>query len=111
MAKKKESAKPPEKMKFEEAMDELERIVGQMEEGGLTLEDNIDKFERGIRLSQACAKQLEKAELKVEKLTRTASGEIEVVPFEDEKDEDQTAANGDEPTEQPSSPRDEGLLF
>jgi len=111
MAKKKESAKPPEKMKFEEAMDELERIVGQMEEGGLTLEDNIDKFERGIRLSQACAKQLEKAELKVEKLTRTASGEIEVVPLDAEDEEHETPPSNDESDEKPSSPAEEGLLF
>jgi len=111
MAKKKESAKPPEKMKFEEAMDELELIVGQMEEGGFSLDESIDKFERGIRLSQVCAKQLEKAELKVEKLTRTASGDLEVVPLDAGDEEDETPPSNDESDEEPPSPADEGLLF
>ena len=111
MAKKKENAKPPEKMKFEEAMDELEQIVGQMEEGGFSLEESIDKFERGIRLSQVCAKQLEKAELKVEKLTRAASGDLEVAPLDDEDEDDKTALSDDESDETPSSPTEEGLLF
>jgi len=108
MAKKKENSKPIDKMKFEEAMEELEGIVGQMEEGGLTLEESIDKFERGVRLSQVCAKQLEKAELKVEKLIRRDDGQLRVEPFEDEADETES----DEVQEEKSdAPPEEGLLF
>ncbi len=105
MAKKKDTATPLEKMKFEEAMDELEKIVGEMEEGGLTLEESIDKFERGIKLSQICAKQLEKAELKVDKLTRAADGGIESEPFETDAGDD-----GPEKTDEEDGPK-EGMLF
>ena len=111
MAKKKESGTPPEKMKFEEAMEELEQIVGQMEEGGLTLEESIERFERGIRLSQVCAKQLEKAELKVEKLTQSVSGKLEIERFDDKGVENEESAADDEPEEKPRSPADEGMLF
>ncbi len=111
MAKKKETAKPAEKMKFEDAMEELELIVKQMEEGGLTLEESIERFERGIRLSQVCSKQLEEAELKVEKLTKSVSGELEVEPFENEGAEADDTEAGDQSEEESRPPADEGLLF
>ena len=76
MAQKKKSAKSPEELKFEDAMAELELIVKEMEEGGLTLEESIEKFERGIKLSEACSKKLEEADLKVEKLMRGTDGDI-----------------------------------
>jgi len=107
MAKKKETGKPPEKMKFEEAMEELEQIVEQMEEGGLTLDESIEKFERGMRLSQVCSRQLQKAELKVEKLARASSGELEVSQY----DEEQTAESNEQQDERSEQTGEEGLLF
>ena len=60
------SAKPPD---FERALDELERLVKQMEEGELSLEDSLKTFERGMDLSRTCQKALDEAEQRVRILT------------------------------------------
>lgn len=62
---------PPEdaeEMPFEEAIEELEGIVEDLEDGDLPLEDAMDRFERGLGLVKACRSKLEQAELKVEEL-------------------------------------------
>ena len=53
-------------MKFEEALKRLEKIVEELEDGSLSLDDSLDKYEEGIKLSKACAKKLEVARKKVE---------------------------------------------
>ena len=53
-------------MKFEEALKKLEKIVGDLENGDLPLDEALEKYEEGIRLSKACAKKLEVARKKVE---------------------------------------------
>lgn len=55
---------------FEAGLEELEQIVKQMESGDLPLERALDLFERGVRLSDECRKQLEEAETRVETLVR-----------------------------------------
>lgn len=79
MPEKKVEAKPPS---FEEGLQQLETIVKEMEGGELPLERALDLFERGMKLSEACRKQLEEAETRVEILTRRA-GEMQPQPFED----------------------------
>ena len=54
---------------FEDALNELDSIVGRMESGGRTLEESLDDFERGIKIVKICRKYLKDAELKVESLT------------------------------------------
>jgi len=61
-------------LKFEEALNRLNSIVGRLEEGELTLEDSLALFEQGQLLAAHCNHLLEQAELKVEALT--ADGEI-----------------------------------
>ena len=53
---------------FETGLDELERVVKEMESGDLPLERSLELFEKGMTLSEACRKQLEEAETRVEKL-------------------------------------------
>jgi exodeoxyribonuclease VII small subunit len=53
---------------FEAGLDELERVVKEMESGDLPLERSLELFEKGMALSEACRKQLEEAETRVEKL-------------------------------------------
>jgi len=65
---------------FEAGLQELENIVKEMETGELPLERAIALFEQGMKLSEACRKQLEEAETRVEILTRRA-GEIQAQPF------------------------------
>lgn len=53
---------------FEEQLAELEKLVDQLEQGDLTLEQSVALFERGVRLSNACKAQLAKAESRVQVL-------------------------------------------
>ncbi len=55
---------------FEAGLQELERIVKEMESGELPLERALDLFEKGMELSATCRKQLEEAETRVEILMR-----------------------------------------
>lgn len=59
----------PDKMTFEEALRELEATVHRLEEGGLTLEEAIALYERGVGLVQRCQEILNEAELQVQQLT------------------------------------------
>jgi exodeoxyribonuclease VII small subunit len=55
---------------FEAGLEELERIVKEMESGDLPLEKALELFEKGMELSSSCRKQLEEAETRVEILVR-----------------------------------------
>lgn len=50
---------------FEEQMETLEKIVGELEKGELNLDDSVSKFEEGIKISKECNKILEEAEKKI----------------------------------------------
>jgi exodeoxyribonuclease VII small subunit len=77
-------AKPVES--FETCLDELEKVVKQLEAGDLPLERSLELFERGMNLSEACRKQLEEAETRVEMLIRR-EGKISAEPFRPERSE------------------------
>jgi len=73
---------PPIKMRkaedpidFEKKINELEKIVDDMEKGSLSLEDSLKFFEDGIKITRECQQALKDAELKVEILTK-GSGEL-----------------------------------
>jgi exodeoxyribonuclease VII small subunit len=69
---------------FEACLDELEKVVKELEAGDLPLERSLELFERGMGLSEACRKQLEAAETRVEMLVRK-EGKLSVEPFRPEK--------------------------
>jgi exodeoxyribonuclease VII small subunit len=69
---------------FEASLDELEKVVKELEAGDLSLERSIQLFERGVSLSDACRKQLEEAETRVEMLIRK-EGKLVAEPFRPEK--------------------------
>lgn len=56
---------------FEAAMAELEKLVTQMEDGELSLDDSLKAFERGVMLTRQCQQALSQAELRVQALTDT----------------------------------------
>ncbi len=68
-------------IKFEEALKKLEKIVSELEEGNLSLDDSLKKYEEGIRLAALCSKKLEAAKKKVEILVKKEGGKIELEPF------------------------------
>ena len=75
------------KEKFEEALQKLEAIVAQMEEGDLHLEETLKAFEEGVRLARFCASKLDEAERKVEKLMRDQAGKLQTTSFSEEEDD------------------------
>jgi exodeoxyribonuclease VII small subunit len=68
---------------FEAGLEQLENIVKEMETAELPLDRALELFERGVKLSAACRKQLEDAETKVEILMKRA-GEVQPQPFNSE---------------------------
>ena len=69
---------------FESSMDELEKVVKELEGGDLSLDRSLELFERGMNLSDICRKQLEEAETRVEMLIRK-DGKTTAEPFRPEK--------------------------
>ena len=61
-------------MSFEDAMKELEAVVGKLESGDVPLEDSIKLYERGAALKEHCQKKLAEAEEKVAKITLDGNG-------------------------------------
>jgi exodeoxyribonuclease VII small subunit len=67
--------KAVEGLSFEEAMAELERVVGQLESGNVDLEKSIALYERGAALKAHCEARLKAAEEKVAQITLDANGQ------------------------------------
>ena len=67
---------------FETSLEKLEKLVEQMEDGDLTLEDSLKTFEEGIRLTRECQQALAAAEHKV-KLLIEENGQVTASDFED----------------------------
>jgi exodeoxyribonuclease VII small subunit len=65
---------PENKLTFEQAYADLEKIVAQLESGDLTLEEAVALYEQGQRLARLCGEMLDSAELRVQQVTE--SGEI-----------------------------------
>jgi len=65
---------------FEAGLQELESIVREMESGELPLERALELFEKGMKLSESCRKQLEEAETRVELLVRKGD-KVQAEPF------------------------------
>jgi exodeoxyribonuclease VII small subunit len=76
------TATAPDKMSFEEALSELESIVGALENGSAPLETAIQSYERGIALKKHCEKKLAEAQEKIEKITISPDGTPTAVPFD-----------------------------
>ncbi len=66
---------PVEDMSFEDAIRELETVVGQLERGDVALDASIALYERGAALKARCEKKLSEAEEKVAKITLSADGQ------------------------------------
>ena len=87
--------KPSKELRFEEALAGLERIVRDLEEGDLPLDDALKLFEEGVRLSRFCGAKLDEAEKKIEILMKGAGGEWRSEPFRTGEDDEKGGADGD----------------
>ena len=64
--------------KFEVALEELEKVVEQLESGDLSLEDSLTAFETGIGLVKYCNQKLTDVEKKIELLVRDKEGKLQL---------------------------------
>jgi exodeoxyribonuclease VII small subunit len=71
---------------FETSLEELERIVRELEQGELTLEKSLELFEQGVKLSRECQERLTQAERRIEILMRDNQGRAAVRPFDPESE-------------------------
>jgi exodeoxyribonuclease VII small subunit len=105
--------------KFEKDLERLEKVVEELEEGGLPLDDALKKFEEGVKLSKRCEQALNAAERKIEMLTKNARGELAIQQFGDDVAESEAGErSGAREAESDSADDDEddetdedGLLF
>ena len=73
-----------EELGFDERLDRLEAIVNALEEGGLSLEESIERYQEGIEHLKLCHSRLEGYRKRVEELTGDAA--VALRPFADDPD-------------------------
>ena len=76
---------------FESSLEELERIVRDLEQGELPLEKSLELFEQGVKLSRECQERLNQAERRIEILMRDNQGRPAVRPFDPESEASEDA--------------------
>ena len=74
---------------FEEQLTALERVVERLERGELSLDESVRLFEEGVKLSDACKKELEAAEGRIQVLVGQGSGGVRVAELEVEENVDE----------------------
>ena len=67
-----------EKLTFEEAMKELEKLVDSLDKGNISLDEAIAAYDRGSQLKDYCQKKLQEAKMKVE--TINLSDNVDTIP-------------------------------
>lgn len=70
---------------FENQLASLEKIVRELERGDLPLEQSLELFEQGVRLSRACQERLNEAERRIEVLLRSGEGASAIAPFDSDE--------------------------
>ncbi len=73
---------PKKRMSFAEAVDRLESIVNQLDQGEVPLEESFILFEEGVELAKFCSAKLNEAEKKIEKLSKDGLGKLAAIPLE-----------------------------
>jgi exodeoxyribonuclease VII small subunit len=71
---------------YEAALEDIERIVEQLESGELSLEDSLAVFEKGVGLTKYCYQKLDEVEKKIEILTKDREGKLQLKSFEAAED-------------------------
>lgn len=71
-----------DKLNFEQAIEELDKLVSKLEDGELSLEESLAAFERGIKLTKECQQHLSEAEQKVSLLVGEGD-DLSLVDFDE----------------------------
>ncbi|MGH8195698.1 MAG: exodeoxyribonuclease VII small subunit [Woeseiaceae bacterium] len=74
-------------LNIEKSLQELEKLIDELESGELPLEQAMKKFEQGIKLTRNCQAALKDAEQRVEILLKSAGGEEALQEFEADEPE------------------------
>ncbi len=61
---------------FEALFEQLEKTVGDLEAGNLTLDESLALYERGMQLARQCGEQLDRAELRIKELSPALAEEL-----------------------------------
>ncbi|PUU93496.1 MAG: exodeoxyribonuclease VII small subunit [Halanaerobium sp.] len=77
-----------EDLDFESALERLQKIVEDLEKGGLSLDKTLAEFSQGMKLLKFCHQKLDKAEKKIELMLKEDEEFTEEVPFDSEIEED-----------------------
>jgi exodeoxyribonuclease VII small subunit len=80
-----QSSKPAKPEPFEKNIERLDAIVRQLEDADLPLEKALQLYEEGMKLSEICQKQLQEAEGRIQILMKKAGGKVVAEPFETEE--------------------------
>ncbi len=94
---------------FEAALERLEEIVGDMEDGALSLDEMIRRFEEGQKLVSLCTRKLDAVDRTVEKLVKQG-GKLDTEPLEpvdDADEDDRDTADEDDAADAVSGGQDE----
>ena len=75
---------------FEKALNRLSAIVSSLEKGDLPLQESLQLFEEGVKLSRYCSDRLEEAERRIDVLVKRKGGKTTEEPFEEANLEDQS---------------------
>jgi exodeoxyribonuclease VII small subunit len=79
---------------FEKALAELEQIVAKLEKGGISLNESLALFEKGVKMSRFLRTELDKAERKVEILLKDEKGHLKAEDFEAGDDDTEEEGGG-----------------
>ncbi|HTF92866.1 MAG TPA: exodeoxyribonuclease VII small subunit [Verrucomicrobiae bacterium] len=77
------AGKDTSNIKFESALEDLERVVEQLETGALSLEDSLTAFEKGVGLVKFCNQKLNEVEKKIDFLVKDKEGKLQLKAFEE----------------------------
>ena len=79
------------KKSFEQAMENLEKIVEELEAGDLPLEKAMQKFEEGMELTRFCTRKLDETEKKINLLLRDKAGKVVEQPLQTDDQADESS--------------------
>jgi exodeoxyribonuclease VII small subunit len=74
---------------FEDRLTALESVVERLERGELSLDESVRLFEEGVKLSEACKKELEAAEGRIQVLVERGRGAMDVAELDVEEEEEE----------------------